>query len=168
MIFNSPNNNAQPHTAVVIQAYLEWNIKVRPHPPYSPDLAPCDYWLFPTLKKAIRGQHFNSNDKVVNQHTPFSTPYLKKTINIKWAERMERCVRLGGQYFEKAPSPIVIVNVMSAMFEINLFLRKFWSETSNISLASKMVSFPTRIRVTNEDLWDRPIFVHIQWTVFEV
>ncbi len=44
----------------------------------------------------------------------------------------------------------------------------FWSETSNISLASKMVSFATRIRVTNEELWNRPIFVHIQRTVFEV
>ena len=24
-------------------------IKIVPHPPYSPDLAPCDFWLFPKL-----------------------------------------------------------------------------------------------------------------------
>ena len=24
-------------------------IKTVPHPPYSPDLAPCDFWLFPKL-----------------------------------------------------------------------------------------------------------------------
>jgi hypothetical protein len=30
------------------------------HPPYSPDLAPCDFWLFPKLKKknALKGQRF--------------------------------------------------------------------------------------------------------------
>ena len=25
-------------------------IKTAPHPPYSPDLAPCDFWLFPKLR----------------------------------------------------------------------------------------------------------------------
>jgi hypothetical protein len=28
------------------------------HPPYSPDLAPCDFWLFPKLKNALKGQRF--------------------------------------------------------------------------------------------------------------
>ena len=26
------------------------SIKIVPHPPYSPDLAPCDFWLFPKLR----------------------------------------------------------------------------------------------------------------------
>jgi hypothetical protein len=26
------------------------------HPPYSPELAPCDFWLFPKLKNAMKGQ----------------------------------------------------------------------------------------------------------------
>jgi hypothetical protein len=26
--------------------------------PYSPDLAPCDFWLFPKLKNALKGQRF--------------------------------------------------------------------------------------------------------------
>jgi hypothetical protein len=28
------------------------------HPPYSPDLAPCDFWLFPKLKTVLKGQTF--------------------------------------------------------------------------------------------------------------
>ena len=36
-----------------------------PHPAYSPDLAPSDYFLFPNLKKDIRGRHFRSNEEVV-------------------------------------------------------------------------------------------------------
>ena len=36
-----------------------------PHSAYSPDLAPSDYFLFPNLKKDIRGRHFQSNEEVV-------------------------------------------------------------------------------------------------------
>ena len=36
-----------------------------PHPVYSPDLTPSDYFLFPNLKKDIRGRHFWSNEKVM-------------------------------------------------------------------------------------------------------
>ena len=36
-----------------------------PHPVYSPDLAPSDYFIFPNLKKDIRGRHFRSNEMVV-------------------------------------------------------------------------------------------------------
>ena len=39
--------------------------KLIPHPAYSPDLAPSDYFLFPNLKKDIRGRHFRSNVEVV-------------------------------------------------------------------------------------------------------
>jgi hypothetical protein len=28
------------------------------HQPYSPDLAPCNFWLFPKLKDALKGQRF--------------------------------------------------------------------------------------------------------------
>ena len=36
-----------------------------PHPAYSPDLAPSDFFLFPKLKKDIRGCHFRSDEEVV-------------------------------------------------------------------------------------------------------
>ena len=36
-----------------------------PHPAYSPDLAPNDFFLFPNLKKDIRGLHFRSDEEVV-------------------------------------------------------------------------------------------------------
>jgi hypothetical protein len=33
------------------------------HPPYSPDLAPCDFWFYPKLKNTLKGQKFaNSPD----------------------------------------------------------------------------------------------------------
>jgi len=36
-----------------------------PHPPYSPDLAPCDFFLFPNLKNSLAGQKFVSNEEIV-------------------------------------------------------------------------------------------------------
>jgi len=35
------------------------------HPPYSPDLAPSDYHLFPGLKKQLKGGHFSSDAEVI-------------------------------------------------------------------------------------------------------
>ena len=35
-----------------------------PHPPYSPDLAPCDLFLFPNLKTWLAGKRFSSNEEV--------------------------------------------------------------------------------------------------------
>ena len=35
------------------------------HPPYSPDLAPSDYHLFPGLKKQLKGHHFSSEAEVI-------------------------------------------------------------------------------------------------------
>jgi histone-lysine N-methyltransferase SETMAR len=29
------------------------------HPPYLPDLAPCDFWLFPKLKASLKGNSFS-------------------------------------------------------------------------------------------------------------
>ena len=36
------------------------------HPPYSPDLAPLDYFLFPNLKKHLAGKRYESDDDVIS------------------------------------------------------------------------------------------------------
>ncbi len=58
------HDNASSHTSTLTLAlHGESGIQMINHPPYSPDLAPCDYYLFPTLKKALRGtQHRNVQD----------------------------------------------------------------------------------------------------------
>ena len=35
-------------------------IKTVPQPPYSPDLAPSDFWLFPKLKEKLRGYRYET------------------------------------------------------------------------------------------------------------
>src|SRR5437016_14107191 len=55
------HDNAAPHKSAVIMEYLrKEQIKLLPHPPYSPDLAPCGFFLFPRIKKELKGESFNN------------------------------------------------------------------------------------------------------------
>jgi hypothetical protein len=51
------HGNAPEHDAFGVCKFLakDSNTKMD-HPPFSPDLAPCDFWLFPKLKYALKGQ----------------------------------------------------------------------------------------------------------------
>ncbi len=49
-------DNASSHTTQVTRTFLlQSKTKVMIHPPYSPDLAPSDFWFYPRLKKPLRG-----------------------------------------------------------------------------------------------------------------
>jgi len=49
-------DNAPAHAALSIREFMaKKNIPVLPHPPYSPDLAPCDFYLFSKLKIKLKG-----------------------------------------------------------------------------------------------------------------
>ena len=53
------HDNALAHDALRVREFLAKNsITKTDHPLYSPDLAPCDFWLFPKLKNALKGQKF--------------------------------------------------------------------------------------------------------------
>ncbi|GFX84223.1 histone-lysine N-methyltransferase SETMAR [Trichonephila clavipes] len=59
------NDNARPHTAMVTQQKLNalgW--EVLGHPPYSPDIAPYDYYLFRYLQNYLTGKKFKSFESV--------------------------------------------------------------------------------------------------------
>ena len=59
-------DNARVHTCKIAMDAVERNgYELIPHPAYSPDLAPSDYFLFPNMKKDIRGRHFRSNEEVM-------------------------------------------------------------------------------------------------------
>ena len=59
-------NNARVHTCkVAMDAVEQKGYELIPHPPYSPDLAPSDFFLFQNLKKDIPGCHFRSEEEVM-------------------------------------------------------------------------------------------------------
>ena len=59
------HDNATPHKAICVRDLLRrWSWEVLEHPPYTPDLSPCDYDLIPKLKALLRGQRFRTRDDI--------------------------------------------------------------------------------------------------------
>ncbi|PSN56149.1 hypothetical protein C0J52_03342, partial [Blattella germanica] len=59
-------DNARAHEAVAVtDLLLRWGWEVLYHPPYSPDLSPCDYDLFPKMKEPLRGRRFRTVEDVL-------------------------------------------------------------------------------------------------------
>ena len=57
--------NVPSHTALVLRDHFVKNsMHIVPQPPYSPDLAPSDFWLFPKLKRPLRGRRFETIDEI--------------------------------------------------------------------------------------------------------
>jgi histone-lysine N-methyltransferase SETMAR len=62
----SSHDNAPAHRALATQKKLAYlGFQCLDHPPYSPDLAPSDYHLFPGLKKQFKGRHFSFDAEVI-------------------------------------------------------------------------------------------------------
>jgi len=60
------HDNANAHQALATQKTLNYlGFQCLDHPPYSSDLAPSDYFLFPGLKKQLNSRHFSSEAEVI-------------------------------------------------------------------------------------------------------
>ncbi len=88
--------------AKAVVSYLdEVGLKLIRHPPYSPDLAPCDFWLFDLLKRNLTSH--TSRKELHGQITDVLEKIPEKeylgALN-KWLERMQLCINNKGEYFE--------------------------------------------------------------------
>jgi len=71
------------------------NITVCRHPPYSLDLAPCDFWLFPKVKMTMKGKRFESIQDIKAATTAQLKTLTKEDFQNcfrKWQERWDKCV----------------------------------------------------------------------------
>jgi len=58
------NYNAPAQASFVGQFLVSAKTTAIPHPPYSPDLATCDFFLFPKMKLKLKGRHFDSIEEI--------------------------------------------------------------------------------------------------------
>ena len=59
------DDNASSHKCEVVKSFLaSETVKDLNHPPYSPDLNPCDFFLFPRLKKMLSGNKYTSRSSL--------------------------------------------------------------------------------------------------------
>ncbi len=83
---------------------LRKKIEIFPHPAYNPDLASCNFWLFPQLKAVLRGQHFKTTQEFITTAQTFFNSLIsddfEKMFN-KWQDRMHSYLAVHGAYFEK-------------------------------------------------------------------
>jgi len=98
------HDNAPSHRALATQKKLAYRgFQCLDHPPYSPDLPPSDYHLFPGLKKRLKGRHFSSDVEVSavaetwldGQPSDFFLSGLQKL-----EQRAKKCIELHGEYVE--------------------------------------------------------------------
>ena len=97
------HNNAPAHASLLICSYLaKHQTFVVPHPAYSLDLAPADFFLFPKLKTTLKGRFQNIEEireNVIRElHTITESAFQEAFQHCK--KCWEQCIPSTGEYFE--------------------------------------------------------------------
>uniref|UniRef100_G1KYT3 Histone-lysine N-methyltransferase SETMAR n=1 Tax=Anolis carolinensis TaxID=28377 RepID=G1KYT3_ANOCA len=99
------HDSARPHTSHDTTTELQrLALTTVRHPPYSPDLAPSDFHLFPIMKENLWG-HYNASDEDVERTV--RCWLRKKSVDFfcdgfrKLVHRWQKCIQLSGKYVEK-------------------------------------------------------------------
>ena len=98
-------DNARPHTsAATTDAIARLRFTLLPHPAYSLDITPRDFFFSPKLKEDLRGQNFNSDQEVkAAVHLWFwekEKDFFRDKIQ-KLFTRWQKCIEVGEDCVEK-------------------------------------------------------------------
>ena len=97
---NRVSDNAPVHNSILVTDYLtKMGIKTAPHPPYSPDLAPCDLCLFPKLR-VCRYDTIEEMKEALMKVIDTLTQVDFHGAFEKLLERYNKYIAAGGDYFE--------------------------------------------------------------------
>ena len=78
-------------------------IKTVPYPPYSPELTPCDFWLFPKLKEKLRGCRYETIEEIKEAVTKVIDTLTQEGFHGAFQKLLEwynKCIATGGDYFK--------------------------------------------------------------------
>ena len=93
--------NAPVHNSILLTDYLtKMGIKTLPQPPYTPDLAPCDFWLF--LK--LRGSRYETIEEIKDAVTKVIDTLTQEDFHGAFQKLLEwynKCIAAGGDYSER-------------------------------------------------------------------
>ena len=97
-------DNARPHVSKKVLEYMDSHGMDRaPQPPYSPDIAPSDFYLFGYVKGLLAGRTFQSADELLSAVTEILNEISEKTllrVFKEWEERLNQVIILNGDYIE--------------------------------------------------------------------
>ena len=97
-------DNAPAHTSLVVREFQTKNSMITvPHPAYSPDLAPCNFYVFPKMKLQLKWRRFASIEEVQAESQQILNTLKQADFSEyfeKWQNRWDRCIQAQGDYFE--------------------------------------------------------------------
>ena len=98
-------DNSTAHKSLVAMSVVhDCGFELIDHPPYSPDLAPSDYFLFPNFEKHLAGKRYESDDDVISAVEEFFEGQKENfySTGIRALQhRWKKCVDRKGDYVEK-------------------------------------------------------------------
>ena len=98
------HDNVPVHREVAVQEFLApKHVCVLHHPSYSPDLSPCDYFLFPKLKLPLKGRLFEDVQDIQAAVTSSLRAIPQEDVQRSFQsllDRATRCIDAEGMYFE--------------------------------------------------------------------
>ena len=81
------HDNAAAHRAAATQDFLKVErVQQLEHPSYSPDLAPCDFFVFPFVKSKLRRMRFDTPDLAVKAFLA----YIEAIPQSEWASMFQK------------------------------------------------------------------------------
>ena len=98
------HDNAPAHCKrSVVDLLDDWDWDVLLHPPYSPDLSPCDFYLFAQVKKTLRGRRFHTAEEIVDACNESVRDVAKAGVETGITgllHRWQKCKDVNGDYVE--------------------------------------------------------------------
>ena len=99
------DDNAPCHQALLIREFLAQSntLPLLPHPPYSPDLAPADFFLFPRMKLKLKGRRFVTISEIQSESQRVLDSLTNEDFHTafqEWQNRWTRCIDAERNYFE--------------------------------------------------------------------
>ena len=104
-------DNTPVSNSILVTDYLtKMGIKTFPQPPYGPDVAPCDFWLFPKL----RGCRYDTIEEMKEALTKVIDTLTQLDFHgalQKMLKRCNKCIAAGGDYFEGYKSFMCVLSI---------------------------------------------------------
>lgn len=97
-------DNAPSHSSKIVKDFLKISHLFKlDHPAYSPDLAPCDFGLFGTMKEYFEDKEFETEEELFEAIMEFFNGKSKEfwiSLFDTWIKRLEKCIEVNGNYFK--------------------------------------------------------------------
>ena len=108
-------DNAPVHKSILVTDYLtKMGIKTVSQPPYSPNLASCDFWLFPKPKEKLRGCGYETIEEMKEAVTKVIDTLTQEGFHGAFQRLLEwykKCIAAGGDYFEGDYSFMCVLSI---------------------------------------------------------